>query len=63
MEAFDVTPYTGVKVKTNMFKYVFRSQSTTSALPQVMPREYEEIVLYLEGKRSMDQMLLEDKSD
>ncbi len=30
---------------------------------QVMPREYEEIVLYLEGKRSLDQLLLEDGRD
>lgn len=28
-----------------------------------MPREYEEIVLYLEGKRSLDQLLLEDEED
>jgi len=51
-------PTTGSETTTNIFSYVFRaSEENKLAVPLVMPRDYEEIVLYLGGKRILDHFL------
>jgi hypothetical protein len=64
--ANEVNKYTSKRTLTNMFTYVFSSGSSAESRPdnsvQVMPREYDEFVLYLEGKRSLDLALAAEPS-
>jgi hypothetical protein len=43
-------------------RHGFRSRNPENRLPHVLPTTYEDIVLYLEGKRSLDQLLAHDGS-
>lgn len=52
-------PKTGNRVITNRLNYVF--QSRKHKLQDVIPREYEEFLLYINGKRTFD-YLIENKS-
>lgn len=61
--AVDVSPVNVIRTKTNILTYVFRTKdgASANALPKVVPSTYEEIVLYLEGKRALDQWFEEQK--
>ena len=47
--------------KTNQLTYIFEADSTEALekLPEVLPKQYEEMVLYLSGKRTLDNCLEE----
>ena len=53
------------KAKTNQLTYIFEGQDDDgdgdATLPQVLPRSYEEMVLYVNGKRSFDNCFRERK--
>ncbi len=64
---FDIS--TNARTLTNVLKYVFSAAglgveveargppASPSSFVEVMPREYNEILSYLEGKRTLDSML------
>ena len=47
----------GTRSKTNQLTYIFEADSQVEPLPEVLPKEYEEMVLYLSGKRTLDNCL------
>lgn len=48
----------GTRSKTNQLTYVFEADGKQGKpLPEVLPKEYEEMVLYLSGKRTLDSCL------
>lgn len=54
----DVSPVNHTRTTTNIMKYIFKARDGSGLnLPHIMPSTYEEIVLYLEGKRALDQFL------
>mgnify|MGYP003385009242 CR=1 FL=1 len=58
--ANEVDRYSSKRTLTNSFTYVFSSDldgdtpADSERYVQVMPREYDEFVLFLEGRRSLD---------
>ena len=44
----------GRQSKTNQLTYIFEGNDDGTELPQVLPQRYEEMVLYVNGKRSFD---------
>jgi acyl-coenzyme A thioesterase 9 len=54
----NVTGGTRERVKTNTFVYVFDAPPEVTSVPNVVPREYKEFVLYLEGRRSLEKLTL-----
>ena len=44
----------GRQSKTNQLTYIFEGNDDSKMLPQVLPQRYEEMVLYVNGKRSFD---------
>lgn len=57
VEELDVKNNT--RSKTNQLTYIFEADSTEASekLPEVLPKQYEEMVLYLSGKRTLDNCL------
>jgi acyl-coenzyme A thioesterase 9 len=55
VEELDVQ--TDSRIKTNQLTYIFKSDRDDQLLPEVLPREYEEMVRYLSGKRTHDYCL------
>lgn len=44
----------GRQSKTNQLIYIFQGSDSREELPQVLPQKYEEMVLYVNGKRAFD---------
>lgn len=57
VEAVDVSPINISRTKTNVMHYIFTTEDANKKLPHIMPSTYEEIVNYLQGKRSLDKLL------
>ncbi|KAJ1425166.1 HotDog domain-containing protein [Ochromonadaceae sp. CCMP2298] len=64
--AMVIDTFTGQRSKTNVLNLIFRSRKDPTTeivsayggtIPQVLPSTYDEVMLYLEGKRSLDQLL------
>ena len=53
VKAFDVSVESGSREKTNMLTYVFSAPLGAPAVPAVMPKDYEEFINYLQGRRSL----------
>lgn len=55
----EVNPQIGRRTKTNILNFAFKSAvGCHKRIPEVIPKEYPEIVLYLEGMRAMQQYRL-----
>ena len=66
VHASKVDHITGNRSKTNILSYIFNgnipsndlnANDTNVIVPSVMPREYDEFIHYLEGKRSFDKLI------
>ena len=54
VKAFDVNVESGIREKTNMLTYVFSApQKGDIQVPSVMPKDYDEFICYLQGRRSL----------
>ena len=51
VEAHKVSIRTGVRDFTNEFHFIFSASSADQRVPDVQPESYEEMMLYLEGRR------------
>ncbi len=56
VKAYDVDVSLGNRSKTNMLTYVFTAPEGVNTAT-VMPKEYEEYVLFLEGRRSLHRLM------
>ena len=56
VKAYDVDVTLGTRSKTNMLTYVFSAPDGVNTAT-VMPKEYEEYVLFLEGRRSLHRLM------
>jgi acyl-coenzyme A thioesterase 9 len=57
VHAANVNYRTGHRTKTNILSYVFKHpQPSSPPYPSVMPNEYDEFILYLEGRRTMNKL-------
>ena len=52
----DVNVATGIKSRTNQFSFVFACDIEAD-VPDVIPREYDEYIKHLQGKRSLERIL------
>lgn len=51
--AYDVSPVNTTRTVTNIFTYIFRSKDG-STNPEILPTTYDETMLYLQGRRSLE---------
>jgi acyl-coenzyme A thioesterase 9 len=57
VEAFKFQPSNNMRYRTKKLKYIFEAPEEVVKPKQVMPSEYDEFVLYLEGRRSIEAYL------
>lgn len=58
VDAYKVDPSSSFRSKTNVLSYIFTAPSNVPYIRQIMPSEYDEFVLFLEGRRILEAYFL-----
>ena len=54
---YDIDVTTAMKKKTNTMTFIFRSRDDPESLAEVQPRDYEEFISFLAGRRTLDRLV------